>query len=36
LEAQWSAGDVHDVDALEKLLNLADRLDLNAREVGDT
>lgn len=35
LGLQWSAGDVHDVDALEKLLNLADRLDLNAREVGD-
>lgn len=34
LGLQWPTADVHDTDALDQLRDLAERLDVNAREVG--
>ena len=34
LGLQWPSADMHDVDALDQLRDLAERLDVNAREVG--
>jgi very-short-patch-repair endonuclease len=34
LGLQWPSADLHDADALDQLRDLAERLDVNAREVG--
>ncbi|OIO66645.1 MAG: DNA helicase [Zetaproteobacteria bacterium CG_4_9_14_3_um_filter_49_83] len=34
LDLAWPSPDIHDIDALDQLRDLADRLDVNARDVG--